>query len=136
MEHEYQYVSDKIPGYLDYGEMWLGATSHDQVMLKWLYDQGADSLENSNISIREYQDVIMAEFMVEEKQARRITKKHRDNGWISTKQGQHESFVWLAFDPYENTNGSGWTWDMRTPQDSDSLEALNEYYKLIKNMKK
>ncbi len=136
MEHEYQYVSDKIPGYLDYGEMWLGATSHDQVMLKWLYDQGANSLENSNISIREYQDVIMAEFMVEEKQARRITKKHRDNGWISTKQGQHESFVWLAFDPYENTNGSGWTWDMRTPQDSDSLEALNEYYKIIKKYEK
>jgi hypothetical protein len=134
MEHEYQYVSDKIPGSLDYGEMWLGATSHDQVMLKWLYDRGANSLENSDISIREYQDVIMAEFMVEEKQARRITKKHRDNGWISTKQGQHESFVWLSFDPYENTKGSGWTLDMRTPQDSDSIESQNEYYKIIKKI--
>ena len=77
MEHEYQYVSDKIPGFLDYGEMWLGATSHDQAMLKWLYDRGAISLEDSEISIREYQERIMDEFMVEDKQARRITKKHR-----------------------------------------------------------
>jgi len=132
MEHEYQYVSDKIPGFLDYGEMWLGATNHDQTMLKWLYDRGAISLEDSEISIREYQEWIMDEFMVEDKQARRITKKHRDNGWISTKQGQHESFVWLAFDPYENSARSGWTSDMKTPQDSDSLEAQNEYYNLIK----
>ena len=136
MEHEYQYISVKIPGNLDYGEMWLGATSHDQDLLKFLYDKGATSLENSKIPISEYQQWIMDEFMVKDKQARRIMKKHRENGWISTKQGQHESFVWLAFDPNENSAGSGWTSDMKIPQESDSLKAKIEYYKLIKKYEK
>ena len=136
MEHEYQYVTDKIPGYLDYGEMWQGATSHDQAALKWLYHNGADSYDNSDISIYDYQNWIMQEFMVKEKQARRITKKHRDNGWILTKQGQHESFVWLAFNPDENRSRSGWTSDMKTSQKSDAIKAQEEYYKIIKKYEK
>ena len=41
MHHTYQYVNNKIPGFLNYGEGWQGAEAKDQEVLQWLIDQNA-----------------------------------------------------------------------------------------------
>lgn len=99
LEHLYLFVETKILGSIDYGEDWAGATKMDKELLRWLKDKGADSFENSETSIKEYIDTIMDVFRVKERQAKRIKQKHEKNGWIQSKQVQHNSRVWLAFQP-------------------------------------
>lgn len=99
LEHLYLFVETKILGSIDYGEDWGGATKQDKELLRWLKDKGAESFESSEISIKDYIDTIMDVFKVKERQAKRIKQKHQENGWIQSKQVQHNSKVWLGFQP-------------------------------------
>ena len=99
LEHTYDYIEKKISGNLDYGENWNGAEKKDQEIIKWLYEEGATSRENSKVSIKEYKKKIMEVYGVEDRQARRKKEKHEKNGWIESKTIQHTSKVWLKFEP-------------------------------------
>ena len=103
MELNYDFIEKKVKGELDYGEKWHGATSKDQEALKWLHDEGATSLEDSKVSIKDYKGKIGEICNLKEKAARNIMHQHEKEGWIKTKKGQHDSKVWLAFDPEKDT---------------------------------
>lgn len=98
MHHNYQFINNKVPGYLNYGEGWQGAEALDQELLVWLYSKGALTYETS-IKGAEYVDQIMKKYDVKERRARDIQKKHQEHGWIVVKQVQHGSSVWLNFNP-------------------------------------
>lgn len=131
LEHTYQFIESKIPGFMNYGEGWEGALLQDQEALRWLYNQGATSLEESKVSVGKYQDQIQIIFDKRERQARNIMNNQIKKGWISKKKGYHESKIWLNFkpdltyrqkrqpNPYSLQNGE--------------LDKKNiEYYKIIK----
>lgn len=99
LEHLYQFVENKILGSLDYGEAWKGATDKDKELLNWLHDKKAISREESTISISDYEKKIQKVFQVAERQSINIKQNHEKNGWIKSKKGAHESFVWLGFKP-------------------------------------
>ncbi|MEN6574133.1 hypothetical protein, partial [Methanobacterium aggregans] len=99
LEHLYLFVESKILGSIDYGESWAGATDKDKELLRWLKDKGAESFEESQVSIKEYIDKIMDLFKVKERQAKRIKQKHEEKGWIKSKQVQHSSRLWIGFQP-------------------------------------
>ncbi|TMS41313.1 MAG: hypothetical protein FGO69_08645 [Methanobacterium sp.] len=103
-EHLYQFVENKVMGSLDYGETWNGATDKDKDLLRFLYDEGATSMEESTVSIADYKKEIQEVFEVEERQSIRIKQKHEDNGWIKSKKGKHDSKVWLEFEPAVETD--------------------------------
>lgn len=104
MELNYDFIEKKIKGELDYGEKWHGATSKDQEALKWLHDQGATSLESSVVTMKDYKDKIGEIYNLKEKAARNRMHQHEKEGWIKTKKGQHNSQVWLSFDPEKDTS--------------------------------
>jgi len=97
--HELEFIHWKVRGEFDYGETWRGATGKDQQILEWLYNEGATSPETSEVSIAELWSKIMQFYEVSERQARRIYKRLKENGWIQTKKGRHDSKVWLTFKP-------------------------------------
>ena len=99
LEHTYTFVESKIPGFMNYGEGWQGALLQDQEALRWLYNQGATSLEGSNVSVGQYQDQIQLIFDKKERQARTIMNKQVKKGWIKKKKGYQQSTVWLNFEP-------------------------------------
>lgn len=99
LEHMYLYVDAKIPGYMNYGEGWKGALTNNQICLRWLHDQGATSLDDTQVSISDYKNKIIQVFNVKERQAGNIKNKHLEQGWIKTKKGKHDSYVWLNFKP-------------------------------------
>lgn len=98
MHHNYQYINNKIPGFLNYGEGWQGAEALDQELLAWLYQQGALTYETS-IKGADYVDEIIKKYKVKERRARDILKDHQRHGWIVVKQIQRGSSIWLNFDP-------------------------------------
>lgn len=99
LEHTYHFVETKILGSMDYGEGWAGAQKKDQELLQWLNEKGAVSIEKTKISIKEYKEKIMELFNIADRQAGRKIREHRENNWIKTKKGQHDSKVWLNFKP-------------------------------------
>ena len=126
LEHAYGFVEYKIPGSLDYGDGWQGARSKDQEALKWLYEKGATSEEESNVSIQEYEDKLSEIFNIKDRQARKYKNKHETKGWVKTRKAPNISKIWLGF----------------RPNPSDPLPALpaigapyQEYKKLVKKIK-
>lgn len=98
MHHTYQYVNNKIPGFLNYGEGWQGAEAKDQEALNWLYEKGAID-QDSAVNAADYEDKIMDLFKVKERRSRDIIKNHHDRGWIVRKRGSHSSKIWIGFEP-------------------------------------
>lgn len=103
LELTYDFIDSKIIGSMDYGEGWEGADKKAQKVLAWLYENDATSYESSKISIKEYKERIMEVYNVKERQARRKFDEHKEKGWIDSKKGQYDSWVWLAFQPDINT---------------------------------
>jgi hypothetical protein len=99
MEHTYEFIESKILGSLDYGNGWKGARFKDQEALKWLYDKGAISEENSNVSIKDYEDKLMELFNVKERRAIEYKNKHESREWIISKKAPGFSKLWLNFSP-------------------------------------
>lgn len=103
LEHCYQYVEYKIPGNLDYGDGWQGARLKDQEALKWLYEMGAISEDETTVSVKDYEDRLGQIFNVRERQAQKYKNKHETQGWIKSKTGQKEgvgfSKIWITFNP-------------------------------------
>jgi hypothetical protein len=122
-EHLYQFIENKVMGSLDYGETWNGATDKDKELLRFLYDEGALSREESTVSIVAYENKIQEVFEVEKRQSINIKRKHEDNGWIASKKGKHDSKVWLEFEP-----------DVRPARDAMQFPKLKKsYLEKIKN---
>ena len=116
-EHLYQFIENKIMGSLDYGETWNGATDKDKELLRFLYDVGATSREESTVSIIAYENKIQEVFEVEKRQSINIKRKHERNGWIKSKKGKHDSLVWLEFEP-----------DVRPARDAMQPTNLKKFY--------
>ncbi len=96
----FNFVENKVMGSLDYGETWRGAVGKDQEALSWLYNQGAFSEESSKVSIKDYIEKVSEIFTVKEDGARKRYQKHKEKGWIESKQtGSHDSVVYLNFTP-------------------------------------
>lgn len=95
MHHTYQYVNNKIPGFLNYGEGWQGAEGNDQEVLRWMADQDAID-ESSAIDSADYVSTIMQIFSVKERRARDILKVHKSRGWIQGERQHQKSVVWLS----------------------------------------
>lgn len=131
LEHTYDFVENKILGKMDYGDNWNGAIQKDQEMLKWLYNKGATTVEDSNVSIKEYKDKIKQVYNVADRQARRYKEEHEKNGWIESKKGQHDSKVWLTFKP--ETESSLGLNKVRVDKDfrDKYTEIINKYDSVI-----
>ena len=123
LEHTYLFVENKVIGDLNYGEGWNGAMDKNFRALNWLYIHGATSEEESNVSIADYIDKLMKVFRVEERQAQRILKTHKEKKWVKTKKGQHNSKLWLAFTPSPE--------NLREVSDVRHVIALKKKYKEI-----
>lgn len=130
LEHTYQFIDVKIPGFMNYGEGWQGALLQDQDALRWLHKQGATSFEESKVSIGDYQDEIQNIFDKSERQARTIMNKQIKKGWINKKKGYQESKVWLNFKPKSTYRQKR----QRSPyslQDGTFKKDKIKYYKII-----
>lgn len=129
MEHCYQYIEYKIPGNLDYGDGWQGARLKDQEALQWLHEMNATSEQDTNASVKDYEDKLKEIFNVGTRQAQKYKNKHESQGWIKSKTGQKNgvgfSKIWLCFDPEEkSTDASG-----------ASGAPYEKYHEIIKNIK-
>jgi hypothetical protein len=125
MEHTYSYVELKIPGSLDYGDGWNGARLKDQELLKWLYEKGATSEENSTVSIKDYEDKIMEIFNVKDRQARKYKTKYELRGWVKSKNAPNISKIWLTFTPDVSET---------TPASPASPAPYHRYQKIAKKV--
>ncbi|NOZ68403.1 MAG: hypothetical protein GXP46_03980, partial [Deferribacteres bacterium] len=102
--HTLHYIEAKVMGRLDYGSGWNGAAGKAQECLRWLFQQGASSRENSKVSISEFVAQIEKVYGVANETARKRLYRFQENGWIEAAQlGQHDSRVWLAFEPEEKS---------------------------------
>jgi hypothetical protein len=128
LEHTYSFIDNKILGSLDYGENWNGAVKNDQEVLKWLHEKGAISMKTSQVSIKEYEEKIMDLYHVSERQARRHKARHEESGWIKSKKGQHDSKVWLAFEPEKESSS-----DVRG--DRVDIEFKDKYLEIVNKYK-
>lgn len=131
LEHTYQFIEVKIPGFMNYGEGWQGALMQDQDALRWLHKQGATSFEESKVSIGDYQDEIQNIFDKKERQARNIMEKQIKKGWIKKKKGYQESTVWLNFKP-TSTYRQKRQHSPYTLQNGNINKENIKYYKIIK----
>lgn len=139
MNHTFQYVNAKIPGYLNYGEGWKGAELKDQEIITWMHQQNAIN-EGSAITNDLYLDQVMDVYGVKERQAKEIKSKHIDKGWIENKRLHRGAIVWLKFIP-ENLKGikckmqSGY--NVEGASDEYSIQyylLLNNYYNILKRV--
>ena len=136
MHHTYQYVNNKIPGFLNYGEGWQGAEAMDQEALQWLLQKGAVD-EDSAIDSTLYAEQIMTLFEVKDRRAREIIKKHYEKGWIHRKKGFQNTKIWISFKPdlHLAPVGSRHRGYVETSEDNiNSIKyylIINNYYTLI-----
>lgn len=136
MHHTYQYVNNKIPGFLNYGEGWQGAEAMDQEALQWLLQKGAVD-EDSAIDSTLYAEQIMTLFEVKDRRAREIIKKHYEKGWIHRKKGFQSTKIWITFEPdlHVAPVGSRHRGYVETSEDNvNSFKyylIINNYYTLI-----
>jgi hypothetical protein len=136
MHHTYQYVNNKIPGFLNYGEGWQGAEAMDQEALQWLLQKGAVD-EDSAIDSTLYAEQIMTLFEVKDRRAREIIKKHHEKGWIHRKKGFQNTKIWISFKPdlHLAPVGSRHRGYLETSEDNiNSIKyylIINNYYTLV-----
>ena len=129
LEHLYLFVEKKIKGSLNYGEEWRGAIKEDVEALMFLANEGAFSKESSNVSIKGYKQKIMElRDLEDERQARRYFHTHEKNGWVKSKKGQHNSKVWLAFKPEEESSM------VRTVNKKDFQKEYNSLLKIVEEI--
>lgn len=92
------YLKEKVAGGWNHEE----AISDPNVRkcLIYLKNKGAVSKQESEVSIKEYKQVIESIYDKSESQAQRKYDDHREAGYIDSEQtGRHESKVWLKVDP-------------------------------------
>lgn len=99
LDSTFRFVEKKVEGNLDYGESWSGATGHDRSILEWLALRGATSEEKSGVTINEYQKKIQEVTVYSESGARKHYRRHKNRGWIESRQRQQITKVWLKFKP-------------------------------------
>ena len=131
MHHTYQYVNNKIPGFLNYGEGWQGAEAMDQEALQWLIDEGAIS-EDAAIDSTLYAEHIMTLFEVKDRRAREIIKKHHEKGWIHRKKGFQNTKIWISFKPDLHLAPVGSRHRGYLETSEDNINSIN-YYLIINN---
>lgn len=125
---ELEFIQQRVFGDLDYGQAWLGAKNQDKECLLWLFENNAISEESSNITIQDYWNKISEIYNVGEEMAKKHYYKHREKGWIGSRQvGQYGSRLWLKFQPQDSKG------------DKDSNLILKdffdtEYYKIIERL--
>jgi hypothetical protein len=133
MHHTYQYVNNKIPGFLNYGEGWQGAEAKDQEALNWLYEKGAIN-EDSAVKVGDYENQIMELFNVKIRRSREIIKNHVERGWIVRKRSSHSSKIWIGFEPESSiaVNCNLHRGDQSIANKDNSINSIN-YYLLYNN---
>ncbi len=124
------FVNTKILGYLDYGEQWGGARKEDADILKWLWEQGATSKEESRVSISEYISKIAEVCGLTTSGATAKYRRHKKNGWVDSEQvGSIDTKVWLLVRPAENIS-------VGCMGDTQGLSRSNlEYFKILEKFK-
>ncbi|MBF4474275.1 hypothetical protein [Methanobacterium formicicum] len=125
LEHTYDFIEAKIPGFMNYGEGWRGAVQNDQTCLRWLHQQTSNP--DDVVPVSKYQNKVMKVFNVKERQARYIISKQVENGWIGKKSG-HDSSVWLKFEPSIHGGNGG-----NAPNENSDNEF---YYELLNSNSK
>jgi hypothetical protein len=124
------FVENKINGYLDYGEGWGGAVKKDVVVLRWLKEQNATSLENSNVTIDDFVNKIAEIYDIGLEGARKKYYKFKESEWIDSKQlFQGNTKVWLKIQGGQGHQG-GNPLDMSSLQSGDS-----EYFKIVEKLR-
>lgn len=133
MHHTYQYVNNKIPGFLNYGEGWQGAEAKDQEALNWLYEKGAVDIDSA-VNAADYENKIMELFNVKIRRSRDIIKNHQERGWIVRKRSSHSSKIWIGFEPESSiaVNCNLHRGD-QSIANKDNSTNLNNYYLLYNN---
>ncbi len=101
MQNTYDFVFERVEGEFDYGVGWKGARFREKECLKYLYDRGALSLENSQVSIYKFlKEAVAPIFKVKIRQARNRYLDMKKSGLIDSKQiGKKDSKVWIKFNP-------------------------------------
>ena len=122
----FRFIEMKAQGYLAYGAPWRGATGKDRIILEWLASEGTTSEEESEITIKEYQEKIQKVMEVRIDAARKHYQRHKNVGWILSKQRQQTSRVWLAFKPPKDSPIVG---DMGD-------KVSKEYYRIVEEIKR
>jgi len=96
------YVETFVEGSLESGKDWGGAVGKDQDCLRWLYEQGARSFDESKTSIDEYRKAVGEIFNVGDDMAEKHYRRHVTSGWVDSKQlFQNNTRVWLLSGPTE-----------------------------------
>lgn len=133
MHHTYQYVNNKIPGFLNYGEGWQGAEAKDQEALNWLLEKGAID-EDSAVNAGEYENQIMDLFNVKIRRSRDIIKNQLERDWIVRKRGSHSSKIWIGFEPEKSIAvNCRLQWGDQSNAIDEHKTNLNNYYLLLNN---
>lgn len=100
LQSTFDFLKEWSIGTFDYGTGWQGANYKEKTCLEYLYNLKCFSLESSNISIADFEAVIMNVYNVRESMARKIFTDFKKKEWILSKQsGSYDSRVWLNFLP-------------------------------------
>lgn len=122
---ELEFVNDKIYGNLDYGNVWGTSDKKEESVLKYLYQYGATSEQESTITIKELQQEIRTIYKVGEEQAKKLYYKLINKDLIKSQQvGSHGSKVWLIALPLVEGSKGG--------KGSNAVESKKVYLDLIK----
>lgn len=103
------YIKEKVLGQLDYGAKWKTTNEKEVKALEYLEQQGATSLENSQVTIQafvykinELSNLTIKGNEWKGSQAHKIYRALKDKGNINSSQvGKDSSKVWLDIEPEE-----------------------------------
>lgn len=100
LQSTFDFIKEWVVGNFDYGVSWKGADYKAQTCLEYLYEKNCFSLENSSVSIFEFQNYIKEIYGVKDTRAGQIFAGFKKNEWVKSKQiGTTETRVWLGFIP-------------------------------------
>jgi len=80
-------------------DIWKTSDQKEAMFLEWLNYQGALSKDESSIGISQAQEMIGDIFGVNQRQSISIYSRLRKMGYIMDYKGQHDSRVWMGFNP-------------------------------------
>jgi hypothetical protein len=126
LDSTFRFVEKKVQGDLDYGESWGGAMGKDREMLELLALADGTSEEKSRITIEAYIEKIQEIMGLSESGACKRYRRHKKKEWIKSRQYQHTSRVWLAFNSPEKPE-----YDFQGDQ---GVPVSLAYYEILENI--
>lgn len=99
LSSELDFLENFVTGDFSYGLGWKGITGKKQELLRWLYDMGATTMQESNVTIADFKEQICKVYNIKDRQAVDKMTSLRDDGLIQAKKTQVSSIVWLNFSP-------------------------------------